>query len=79
MAIVLSDDKKQALNNAIKEYFRQEREEELGDLAAGFFLDFVLETFGPTIYNQAVKDVQARMARTVSELDVNLYQPEVLR
>jgi uncharacterized protein (DUF2164 family) len=41
---------------AIKAYFLQERDEDLGDLAAGFILDFFLEELGPHIYNQCVYD-----------------------
>jgi uncharacterized protein (DUF2164 family) len=51
MPISLPDATRQALVDAIKHYFRTERDEEIGDLQAGFFLDFVLETVGPSVYN----------------------------
>ena len=76
MAISLPEPTRQALIDAIKHYFRTERDEEIGDLQAGFLLDFVLETVGPSVYNQAIKDAQARLQTAVADLDVTLYQPE---
>jgi uncharacterized protein (DUF2164 family) len=76
MAIDLPAEAKQALVDEIKHYFRTERDEEIGDLQAGFLLDFVLETIGPSIYNQAVRDAQAKLQTAVADLDVTLYRPE---
>lgn len=76
MAITLPDPTRQALVDAIKHYFRTERDEEIGDLQAGFLLDFVLETVGPSVYNQALRDAQARLQTAVADLDVTLHQPE---
>lgn len=55
-AIKLTKERRAEMLNLIKNYFSSEREEEMGDLAAGLFLDFVLEKLGPEIYNQAVDD-----------------------
>lgn len=41
---------------AIKTYFLKERDEEIGDLAAGLCLDFILEKIAPDFYNQGVHD-----------------------
>ena len=76
MAIVLPDEATPALVAAIKRYFYDERDEEIGDLQASFFLDFVLKEIGPSIYNQAVRDAQARLLAVVADLDVTLYEPE---
>ena len=38
--IVIDKQKKKVMIDSIKEYFYNEREEELGDLAAGMILDF---------------------------------------
>ena len=40
----------------IKNYFSKEREEELGDLAAGLILDFIVKKLAPEFYNQGVSD-----------------------
>ncbi|MDP4127910.1 MAG: DUF2164 domain-containing protein [Bacillota bacterium] len=41
---------------AIKTYFLKERDEDLGDLAAGLVLDFFMEKLAPHAYNQGVYD-----------------------
>jgi uncharacterized protein (DUF2164 family) len=79
MAIALPDETKKALVTAIKHYFSKERDEEIGELAASFFLDFVLEEIGPSIYNQGIRDAQASLQRTVADLDVNLCKPVAVR
>ncbi len=79
MAISLPDPTRKALVEAIKHYFRIERDEEIGDLQAGFLLDFVLETVGPSVYNQAIHDAQAALQTAVADLDVTLHQAEVSR
>jgi uncharacterized protein (DUF2164 family) len=40
----------------IKNFFLKERVEEIGDLAAGIILDFILEKIAPELYNQGVDD-----------------------
>lgn len=55
----ISKEKKKELLEAIKSYFKDEREEDLGDLAAGQILDFILDKIAPEIYNQGVLDSYA--------------------
>jgi uncharacterized protein (DUF2164 family) len=52
----------------IQAHFRQERGEELGDLAAGFLLDFVERELGPAFYNQGVEDAAARVLQSQASL-----------
>lgn len=47
------------LIEAIITYFHMERDEELGELAAGFLLDFFCEQLGPMYYNQGLRDAHA--------------------
>lgn len=51
-------------------------EQGIGDLKASLLLDFVLKEIGPSVYNQAVADAQARMAEMVDEIDGTCYEPE---
>lgn len=76
MPITLPDTTKKAHIEAIKHYFSEERGAEIGDLQASFFLDFVIETVGPSIYNQAIKDAQAHLQNVVVDLDAVLHEPE---
>ena len=76
MSIELPDETRRELTASIKRYFLDERDEDIGDLQAGFLLDFVLQEIGPSIYNRAVRDAQDRLQQMVADLDVTLYVPE---
>lgn len=56
----------------IRAYFERERGEVLGELAAGFFLDFVAEELGPVFYNAGLADAQALLARFIDSLDADM-------
>jgi uncharacterized protein (DUF2164 family) len=47
--IELSKQEKQEMINLIKEYFYNERDEDLGDLAADLILDFFMEKLAPRL------------------------------
>jgi len=47
-------EKRDDMVSAIKNYFLKEREEEIGDLAAGLILEFIIEELAPEFYNQGV-------------------------
>ncbi len=51
-----SKEKRKEYVEAIQNYFLEEREEEIGELAANFLLDFFAKVIGPDIYNQGVMD-----------------------
>ena len=51
--------------------------DEIGDLKARLRLDFCLKELGPSIYNQAVSDVQALMQNKVMDLEGECFQPEL--
>jgi len=76
MPITLSDPTRRHLVGTIQTYFQDERDETIGDLQAGFVLDFVLKEIGPAIYNQGLRDAQARLRVVVEDLDVALGEPE---
>lgn len=66
--IELSAENKKTALIEIKQFFEQERDETLGDLASGIILDFILEKIGPSIYNQAISDTQRYMNEKVEDL-----------
>lgn len=55
-SFTLRKERKDALIVEIKNYFSNERGEEIGDLAALLFLDFILEKLAPEFYNLGVED-----------------------
>lgn len=54
--VSLKPESEQALKAAIKSYFLNERDEEIGDLQATLLYDFFVEHLAPDFYNQGVKD-----------------------
>ena len=61
---------------SIERWFQTERDERVGNITAGALLGFFLQEVGPSIYNQAVTDVQERMQARVSELDIEVHEDE---
>lgn len=53
----------------LQHYFREERDEELGDLAASMLLDFVEEQLGPHFFNQGVHAAKQRLAQVWTGID----------
>jgi uncharacterized protein (DUF2164 family) len=77
MAIQLPKEVEKQLIVSIKRYFDEYMEDEIGDLKAKLLLDYVVREVGPSIYNQAVADVQAYMQGKVADVENTLYEPEL--
>ena len=76
MAIRIQAETRKRMIASIRRYYEQELDEEIGDLRAGFLLDFCLEEICPTVYNRAIADAQAWMVGRVEDLEGSLYEPE---
>lgn len=66
--IKLSREKREAIISAIKQYFYNERDENLGDLAAAMILDFFIDEFAAEFYNQGVQDAYRYMSDRVEDI-----------
>ncbi len=66
--IKLSKEERQEMVSLVKKFFKQERGEEIGDLASGLILDFVIEKLAPEFYNQGVMDSCKYMGDRVEDL-----------
>lgn len=64
----LSKVQKEQMVLLIKEYFLKERDEEIGDLAAILFLDYLIEKLAPFIYNLGIQDCMALMKEKLDDL-----------
>ena len=53
---------------AIKNYFLNEREEELGDLASNLMLNFIIEELAPEFYNKGVYDSYKYISERAEDL-----------
>jgi uncharacterized protein (DUF2164 family) len=59
---------------SIERWFQTERDERIGNIAAGALLGYFLEEIAPLIYNRAIADAQERLQQQVSELDIGLHE-----
>ncbi|WCM88271.1 DUF2164 domain-containing protein [Acidovorax sp. NCPPB 3576] len=76
MTIALPKDVHQQAVASIERYFRENMEEKIGNIAASGLLGFFLEEIGPSVYNQAVADVQERLQQRVAEIDIEVHEDE---
>ena len=76
MAIELAKEARQEAVKSIERWFQEQRDERIGNIAAGALLGFMLEEIGPSIYNRAVADVQERLGVRVAELDLEIHEDE---
>lgn len=76
MPITLKKETRQRAEKALKDYLNENHDLDIGDLRATLFLDFLLKTIGPGIYNQAISDAGAFMADKLIDLESSLYEPE---
>jgi len=67
-SIKVTKERRDDMVSEIKNYFSKEKEEEIGDLAAGLILDFILEKIAPEFYNQGVYDSHKYMEDAVVDL-----------
>ena len=76
MAIELSKEARAQAVQSIERWFQTERDERIGNITAGALLGFFLHEIAPSIYNQAVAEVQERLQLRVSELDIEVHEDE---
>lgn len=76
MSIELTREARAEAVASIERYFEVHMEERIGNIAAGALLGFFLEEIGPSIYNQAVADVQEKLQARVAELDFEAHEDE---
>lgn len=66
--IKITGERRDEMIAIIKHYFLKERDEEIGDLAAGMMLDFIIEKLAPEFYNLGVEDSQRYMQDAALDL-----------
>ncbi|ASW42025.1 DUF2164 domain-containing protein [Clostridium isatidis] len=64
----ISREKREDLINEIKTFFYEERDEEIGDLAANIVLDFFMDKLAPEFYNEGVNDAYRYMHDRIEDL-----------
>lgn len=66
--ITICEEVKEEMRQRIIDYFYNERNEELGDLASRLILDFFIEELGFYMYNQGIEDAYAYMKDKVEDI-----------
>lgn len=69
MNLKMPREQKMQIIGLIQQYFRDERDEEIGTLAAELLLDFIVKQVGPFIYNQAINEVQLMLNQKLAFLE----------
>lgn len=66
--IKVNESQKLEMIDKVKKYFKEERNESLGDLAADLVLDFFIKELAPNIYNQGVEDSYAYIRDSTEDI-----------
>lgn len=74
MKLDMTPERRQAVISAIRKFFLEEREEEIGIIAADKVLDFFIGTLGTEIYNLALRDAKSWFTRILENLEVDYDQ-----
>ena len=76
MTIKLKPEVEEQLSGSLRRYWKQEEDDDLGELRAKMFLKFIIEEIGPSIYNQAIQDALQYMQEKASEMEISCYAEE---
>jgi uncharacterized protein (DUF2164 family) len=77
MTLELNKDARATAVASIERYFKEHFDGlKLGNIQAAALLHFFVEEIGPSLYNQAVADVQERLMVRVGELDIEHHEDE---
>ena len=76
MAITLSAELQSRIVASLKRYSAEHLDQELDDLAARLFLEFLTKEIAPSIYNLAIADAQAFLRDRLADLEATCYEPE---
>ena len=76
MAVELTKEAKKEAIASVERWFQENRDERIGNIAAGALLAFFLEEIGPSVYNRGVADAQERMQMRLGELDIEVHEDE---
>lgn len=76
MAIELNKQDRQQAVASIERWCRENLDEPVGNVTAAGLLGFFLDEIAPSVYNQAVADVQQRLQARIAELDFEVHEDE---
>ncbi len=68
----LPNEKRKLYIEKIISFFREQRDEEIGVLAAENILDFFLENIGPEIYNLGIEKTKELLKNSFNNFEIDL-------
>ena len=74
--ITFSKEDRAEIVGRIQRYFREELDQEIGNMPAELLLGFFGETIGGYFYNQGLADAQAVFAKSLDEINDRIYALE---
>ncbi len=74
--IEINNDRSKTMIKKIQIYIKEEFGESIGELRAGFLLEFFMKELGPSIYNQGINDAQAFIQDKLIDLESALSLEE---
>lgn len=76
MPVKLTPETEKRLQSSIRRFLSEQMDEEIGDLKASLFLEFVLKEIAPSVYNRAIADAQAYFQDRVADLEGVCHEEE---
>jgi len=70
--MALSDEKRKKAVSSIIDFFKTERKEDIGIIAAESILDFFVEEVGSDIYNSGVDDARKAIKGRLEDMELDL-------
>ena len=75
MAIAITQQETGEIVHSLKKYCAEEFDQNLSDLQAKLFLDYVLKEIAPLAYNQGVKHAEEYFRARLEDLPATVFEP----
>jgi uncharacterized protein (DUF2164 family) len=74
MAVELTKQESDEIIPSLQKFFREELEQDLSEMRARFFLDYIVKEIAPYAYNKGVKDSEAYFRSKVEDLTATCFE-----
>ena len=75
MPLELTTQERDEAMQSLKRYFREEMDEEMGDLRARLLLDYIVAEIAPLAYNRGVRDSEEFLRKRLEDLSATCFEP----
>jgi uncharacterized protein (DUF2164 family) len=74
MALELTKQETEEIIPSLQKFFREELEQDLSEMRAGFLLDYFQKEIAPYAYNKGVKDSEAYFRSKIEDLSATCFE-----